>query len=213
MPTGRRGSPQPSSCWCRSNDGPFLWNASAALPPAAVNWQAGSMDTTSRFAASAPLGGVAPVEQTEPAVSDRRDLVVAAALLIAAVVSALASLMSWRDYGKGLDPRENGWMLADGSFGRGWVAIAVAVVLAVAGVLLVAGRRRSARRWARVGSIALIVGPVLEWAIADGDSRTGPGAGLWLLLGVGLVVMVLLGTVLPHDDPAPTSPVAPIGRP
>ncbi len=84
-----------------------------------------------------------------------------------------------------------------------WVAVLVAVVLAVAGVLLVAGRRRQGRIAARVGSAALIVLPVLEWAFGDGDSRTGPGLGLWVLLITGIVLMVLLGTVLPQDDLGP----------
>jgi len=153
-----------------------------------------------RFRASTPLGGVAAVAEEPPRPSHARDLVVASGLLVAAVLTALGSLMSWRDYGRGLDPDENGWRLADGSFGRGWVAVLVAVGLAVGGVLLVVGRRRAGRRWARAGSAALIVLPVLEWAFGEGDRRTGPGQGLWVFLVTGMVLMVLLGTVLPTDD-------------
>jgi hypothetical protein len=134
-----------------------------------------------------------------------RDLIVASGLLIAAVLTALATLMSWRDYGRGLDPDENGWRLADGAFGRGWVAILVAVALAIGGVMLVMGRRTAGRRWARVGSSALIVLPILEWAFGEGNRNTGPGLGLWVLMVTGMLLMVLLGTVLPQDDLDPPS--------
>ncbi|MCP4437217.1 MAG: hypothetical protein GY812_17195 [Actinomycetia bacterium] len=154
-----------------------------------------------RFVSSSPLGGTPAVAEQPPKQSMARDLVVAAVLLVASVVTALASLMSWRDFGPGLNPDENGWRYADGSFGRGWVAILIAVCLAVGGVLLVMGRRKLGRRWARVGSAALIVLPVLEWALGDTNSRTGPGMGIWVLTMAGIVLMVLLGTVLPQNDP------------
>lgn len=145
-----------------------------------------------------PLGGVPSVRPEAPRRrSSWREIVVVAALLAASVLTAIASLMSWRDYGPALNPDENGWQLADGGFGRGWVAVLVGVVLAVGGVLIASGRLRQGRIWARVGSSALIVGPMLEWAFGDGDSRTGPGLGLWVLLVAGMVLMVLLGTVLP----------------
>ncbi len=153
-----------------------------------------------RYRASVPLGGVEAVEAAPARRSQWRDLVVAAALLTASVLTALASLMSWRDYGASLNPDENGWSLADGTFGRGWVSILVAAALAVGGVLLVSGRRGPARRWARAGSAALIVLPVLEWAFGDGGSRTGPGIGLWVQMIAGLVLMVLIGSLLPTDD-------------
>ncbi len=144
------------------------------------------------------------MEELPASLSQTRDLIVAACLLVAAVLTALASLMSWRDYGRGLDPDENGWQLADGAIGRGWVAILVAVALAIGGVMLVMGRRVVGRRWARVGSGALIVLPILEWAFGEGDRQTGPGLGLWVLMVTGMVLMVLLGTVLPQDDPDPS---------
>lgn len=150
-----------------------------------------------RFEAGVPLGGLVPAEAPPPRRSMWRDLLVAFFLLAASVLTAVASLLSWRDYGPALNPDENGWRLADDAVGRGWVAVLVAVALAVGGVLLLAGRRSAARVWARVGSTALIVLPVLEWAFGDGDSRTGPGIGLWLMLGAGMVLMVLIGSVLP----------------
>ncbi len=121
-------------------------------------------------------------------------------LLVASVVTAVASLLPWRDYGPALNPDENGWHLANGAIGRGWIAVAIAVVLAVAGVLLVAGRRSSGRVWARIGSTALIVVPVLEWAFGDAGRRSGPGMGLWLMLVAGMLLMVVIGSVLPVGD-------------
>ena len=151
-----------------------------------------------RFVASTPLGG-SPVAEPEasPRRSSWRDLLVVAALLAVSVLTAVASLMSWRDYGPALNPDENGWHLADGAFGRGWVAVAVAVTLAVGGVLIASGRRTAGRVWARIGSTALIIGPMLEWAFGDRGVRSGPGIGLWVMLVSGMVLMVLLGSVLP----------------
>jgi hypothetical protein len=135
--------------------------------------------------------------------SHRRQLIAAAVLLVASVLCALASLMSWHDYGRGLDPRESGWDMADGSTGRGWVAIVVAVVLATAGVLIVSGRVRAGRNWARVGAAALVVLPAIEWAFGVDAARTGPGIGLWVLLGTGVVLLVVLGTLLPATEGEP----------
>jgi hypothetical protein len=157
----------------------------------------GQQNAGIRFEASAPLGGFAVTGPPPQRRSVWRDLLVAFCLLGASVLTAVASLLSWRDYGPALNPDENGWRLADGALGRGWVAVLVAVVLAVGGVLLVAGKRSTGRIWARVGSTALILLPVLEWAFGDGDSRTGPGLGLWLMLGSGMMLMVLIGSVLP----------------
>jgi hypothetical protein len=107
--------------------------------------------------------------------------------------------MSWHDYGRGLDPRESGWDMADGSTGRGWVAIAISIVLAVGGVLLVSGRIRAGRNWARVGAVALVALAAIEWAFGVRATRTGPGLGLWVLLVTGVVVLVVLGALLPAD--------------
>lgn len=179
-----------------------LWHACAVQngvhwePPGAVV-DPGVSERQTRFEAGVALGGHPQAPEPAPAPRAWRDLVVATWLLVASVLTAVASLLSWRDYGPALDPDENGWQLADGAFGRGWVAVIVAVVLAVAGVLLVAHRRSAGRVWARVGSTALIVLPVVEWAFGDGDSRTGPGLGLWLMLIAGMVSMALIGSVLP----------------
>ena len=148
-----------------------------------------------------PLGGVAPVPAPHAVATDRRELIVAAVLLVASVTCALASLLSWHDYGTGLDPRESGWDMADGSAGRGWVAIAVAVVLATGGVLLVTGRHRAGRIWARIGALSLVLLAAGEWAFGERGSRTGPGIGLWVLLVSGIVLLVVIGSVLPPAPP------------
>jgi len=184
---------------------PPTWSAPEQAP--AVSSSAARF-ATGRFDPSIPLGGQVPVAVEQPRRSDRRDMVVAGLLLVSAVLCALASLMSWRDYGPGLAPPNSGWRMADGSFGRGWVAIVVAVVLAAAGGMLVAGQRRKGRVLARVGAIALILLAVGEWAFGDIGIRTGPGLGLWVLLVMGTVLVVAVGTVLPDDDPAPGVPSA-----
>lgn len=150
-----------------------------------------------RHVATAPLGGVAPLPAVPVVESHRRPLIVAAALLVASVLCAVSSLMSWHDYGRGLDPIESGWDMADGSTGRGWVAIVVAIVLATSGVLLVNGRIRAGRIWARVGAAALVVLSVLEWAFGARATRSGPGLGLWVMLVVGVLLLVLVGALLP----------------
>ena len=168
-------------------------------PDTSVQSQQQSLATPQRFSSSTPLGGSVPVPVEPERPSMSRDLVVASALMVASILVGLATLMSWRDYGPGLDPDESGWRYADGSFGRGWVAIALAICLAVGGVLLVSGSRVAGRRWARIGSGALVVLPVLEWALGDIGSRSGPGMGLWVLTLSGVVLMILIGTVLPAD--------------
>lgn len=187
----------------------MLWHA-LEMETSSPNWVApdvpGSqgpppVPSVHRFSASGPLGGSTPAYVEPEPPSQTRDLIVAAALLVASVLVGLATLMSWRDYGPGLNPDESGWRYADGSFGRGWIAIVLAICLAVGGVLLVGGKRTAGRRWARVGSSALIVLPVLEWALGDTGSRSGPGLGLWVLMATGVALMILLGTVLPDGEP------------
>ena len=156
--------------------------------------------TAGRYRSTVPLGGVVGATPEPVRRSQWRDLVVAGSLLAVSVLTAVSTLMSWRDYGPALNPDENGWTLADGGLGRGWVSILVAAALAVGGVLLVVGRRRHDRRCARAGSSALIVLPVIEWAFGDSGSRTGPGLGLWVQMVAGLILMVLIGSLLPTDD-------------
>ena len=120
-------------------------------------------------------------------------------LLVLAVAVALASLLSWRDFGTGLNPDESGWVMADGTLGRGWVAIAIAILLAAGGALLVAGRRRLGLILARIGAVALIVFPAIEWSFGMRNTTSGPGLGLWVLLVIGAAMILFMGTILGED--------------
>jgi hypothetical protein len=164
-----------------------------------------------RLVATTPLGGVPPHPPVPVVESHRRPLIAAAVLLVASVLCALSSLMSWHDYGRGLDPRESGWDMADGSTGRGWIAIAIAIVLATGGVLLVSGRIRAGRNWARVGGAGLVVLAAIEWAFGVRAARTGPGLGLWVMLVTGVVVLVVVGVLLPADADGSSRPDSPDG--
>jgi hypothetical protein len=135
--------------------------------------------------------------------SDVRTLVVAAMLLVGSVVTIAATLMSWHDYGSALNPDESGWEMADGSLGRAWIALLCAVSLAVGGVLLVAGRPGAGRLWARIGALALVVFPMVEWAFGDLGTHSGPGSGLWAMLVTGFVLTVAIGTLLPTGESPP----------
>lgn len=157
------------------------------------------------YAGGSPLGGTQPlpVQSVEP--SQRRELVLTTVLLVSAVVAGAASLMSWRDDGFVVGPavNESGWVLPDGSLGRGWVAVLLGVVLAVAGVLVASGRLRSGRAMAMIGGVGLIVFSILEWGLGAGRARTGPGTGIWVLLVVGVVVVIAVGILgSPPGEPA-----------
>ncbi len=159
------------------------------------------------FVGGVPLGGVRPVEQEAPEASNRRELILTAILLVCAVLTGAASLMSWRDEGLFVSStvRETGWVLPDGSMGRGWVAVLLGVVLASAGVLLASDHLRSGRAVAMAGGVGLIVFSVLEWGLGAGRARTGPGLGIWVLFAVGVVVVIavgILGSPPPEHDGA-----------
>lgn len=156
------------------------------------------------YAAGAPLGGVVPTATPEAQRSDRRDLVLAAILLVAAVVAGAASLMSWRDFGRrfGASATETGWERLDGSLGRGWVAVGLAVLLAVAGVLIAGGRVRVGRILASLTGSLLVLAAIAEWGLGADAARTGPGTGLWVELVLGVLVVIAVGVLGPADDPA-----------
>jgi hypothetical protein len=181
------------------------WEPPAGPPLVAEPPAVGGQPAASGYQVGTPLGGVQPVavEHREP--SQRRELALTAILLMAAILSGLASLMSWRDYGLLVGPvtDESGWVLPDGTMGRGWIAVVLGVVLAVAGVLVASDRLRSGRVFALIGGIGLILLPILEWGLGAGRARTGPGSGLWVLLFVGVVVVVavgVLGSPVPPSD-------------
>jgi hypothetical protein len=164
----------------------------AAGPPAA-----GAMN----FAAGVPLGGVAPTTEVAPVRTDRRELWLTSVLLLAAIVAGASSLMSWRDFGRrfGATATETGWVRLDGSMGRGWLFVGLAVLLAVAGVLIASGRARPGRILASATGAAMVLAAIAEWGLGSDAARTGPGLGLWVELTVGVLVVVAVGVLGPKD--------------
>jgi hypothetical protein len=146
-----------------------------------------------------PLGGAPPVDTAPPQHSSARELVLVGLLLVAAIGAAVASLLSWRHYGRAVlgGAPETGWVLPDGTMGRGWVAVTLGVLLALAGVLVAADRAKAGRLLAATAATGLVVFPVLEWGLGAGQVRSGPGAGLWLMLAIGCGVYIALGTLGP----------------
>lgn len=134
--------------------------------------------------------------------SDRKELFLTAALLVAAIVAGASTVMPWRDYGQrfGNTAVETGWNGLGDSIGRGWVIMAIAVLIALSGVLIAAGRARAGRILAALSGSALVLASILEWGLGAGDSRSGPGIGLWVDLAVGVFVIVIVGALGPVDD-------------
>ncbi len=149
-----------------------------------------------------PLGGSVPVAAPVKRRSDRRELFLTAALLLSAIVAGAATVMPWRDYGQrfGNTAVENGWDGLGSSLGRGWVVMVIAVLIAVSGVLIAADRTRVGRVLAVSSGSALVLASILEWGLGAGDSRSGPGTGLWVELAVGLFVIVIVGSLGPLDE-------------
>ena len=149
-----------------------------------------------------PLGGAAPVTPSVERRSDRLELALTAALLIAAIVAGASTLMPWRDYGQrfGNTAVETGWNGLGDTIGRGWVVMVIAVLIAVSGVLIAADRTRAGRILAVSSGAALVVASILEWGLGAGDVRSGPGLGLWVDLAVGVFVIVVVGALGPLDD-------------
>ena len=86
--------------------------------------------------------------------------------------------------------------------GRGWVAVLGGVLLAVAGVLVAADKGRVGRVLATLTGLGLMIFSVLEWGLGLRMVRSGPGPGLWMLFGVGMIVVVAVGIL----SPDPTEP-------
>ena len=154
------------------------------------------------FVASVALGGAVPVEPVVVHRTDLRELFLVTILFGCALAAGAASLASWRDYGVRLDPSvaESGWVQADGSVGRGWAAVLLAVLLAVAGILVAVHRGRQGRRLAAAAGVALVLLSVVEFGLGAGRLRTGPGIGLWVELVVGIVVVAAVGMLGPSTD-------------
>jgi hypothetical protein len=167
------------------------------------------------FVPGVPLGGAPPgTEELAPHRSGARELLLVGVLLLAAIGAAVASLLSWRHYGRLVlgGAGETGWVLPDGSMGRGWVAVTLGVLLALAGVLIAADRARPGRLLAAAAATGLVVFPVLEWGLGAGQVRSGPGTGLWLLLAIGCCVFVALGTLGPEEPRSDSVGDHPAGR-
>ncbi len=171
--------------------------------PDQPNVGAGSSPPQISYGNGAPLGGALPVPGIDKLPADRRDLILTTILLASAIVAGASSLMPWRDYAWQFSERveETGWVRSDGSLGRGWITVAIAVLVAVGGVLIAAERTRSGRFIALFSGIALMAASIIEWGVGDGGSRNGPGLGLWVELAVGAIVVLAIGMLEPSGTP------------
>jgi hypothetical protein len=179
------GPSSPTATWAA----PAAPVAAPPAGPAGATWQSG-----------VPLGGVQPQPITDVAPSQRRDLLLTAILLVAALAAGATSLLAWRDVGRLNGGSETGWREFDGGLGRGWVAVLGGVLLAVAGVLVAAERGRAGRVLAALTGVGLMLFSVLEWGLGLRNVRTGPGPGLWMLFVVGLLVVVAVGVLAPDPE-------------
>ena len=130
-------------------------------------------------------------------------MLLTAILLLAALAAGACTLMSWRDTGGRIPYTETGWERVDGSMGRGWVAVVLGVLLAVAGVLVAAEKERAGRLLAAPTGASLMLFTVLEWGLGMKGIRSGPGPGLWVLFLVGLIVVVAVGVLAPDPEGGP----------
>lgn len=131
-------------------------------------------------------------------------MLLTAILLVAALAAGATSLLAWRDLGRLAGGTETGWTEFDGGLGRGWVAVLGGVLLAVAGVLVAANKGHLGRVLATLTGVGLMIFAVLEWGLGLGTVRSGPGPGLWMLFGVGMIVVVAVGILAP--DPPEMEP-------
>lgn len=162
----------------------------------------GAAGTASAWQAGAPLGGTVPPPAPAAPPAARRDVLLTAILLVAALAAGATSLLAWRDLGRFNGGTETGWTEFDGGLGRGWVAVLGGVLLAVAGVLVAADKGRVGRVLATLTGLGLMIFSVLEWGLGLRMVRSGPGPGLWMLFGVGMIVVVAVGIL----SPDPTEP-------
>lgn len=192
--------PEGASAWVPPSSTSTAAPGASMSPPAAPasNWQAG-----------APLGGMAPAPGPVAPPASRRDLLLTAILLVAALGTGAASLLAWRDVGGFSGGSETGWTEFDGGLGRGWIAVLGGVLLAIAGVLVAAEKGRAGRTLGVVTGVGLVVFSVLEWGLGLRGVRSGPGPGLWLLFVIGLIVVTAIGILAPEPDPASSDPLRP----
>ncbi len=182
------------------------WSSPETAAPGGLGSAGPEAATTVQFGSGGPLGGSAPVPVDVPERSSRRELILVAVLLVVAVVAGAASLLSWRDFGRrfGATAVETGWERIDGTMGRGWVAVALATLLAVAGVLIASGRGRPGRILATWTGVVMCFAAVAEWGLGADATRTGPGIGLWIQLVLGVLVVLAVGILGSDGVPEPS---------
>lgn len=154
-----------------------------------------------QFSASVPLGGQVPVEYVEEPERDTLGFLMAALLMVSSVVLAIATTFEWRDYGnRAVGVLETGWTQPNGSLGRGWVVVVVAILWAISGVCMVTTKKALGRRIAIWSAAAAALYAIAEWGFGVGELRTGPGTGLWFVLALSALIMMILGGFDP-DQP------------
>lgn len=155
-----------------------------------------------QFSRAVPLGGQMPVVQVEEPKRDTLGLLMAALLLVSSVVLALATTFEWRDYGdRAVGVLETGWTQPNGSLGRGWFIVVIAIVWAIAGVCVAASRKMLGRRLAIYSAALAALYAIAEWGFGVGELRSGPGIGLWFVLVLSALVMMILGGYDPEPEP------------
>lgn len=184
---------------------PTVWTPSdptAMTPPGEPAPTAAPIGAPVAYSDAPPLGGSVPITPIPVHRSDRKELFLTAALLISAIIAGASTVMPWRDYGQrfGNTAVETGWDGLGESLGRGWIIMLIAISIAVSGVLIAAGRSRIGRLLAVLSGTALVLASILEWGLGAGDSRSGPGMGLWIDLAVGVFVVVVVGALGPVDE-------------
>jgi len=178
---------------------PHAWG-----PPESDRTASTSAGAPLQFVPGSPLGGAEPLPTFEPPKDQRRELTMAGLLLVYAIVAGAASLMPWRDYGLriGATVDENGWRLPGGGFGRGWIAVLLALFIAAAGLLIVVGQVRIGRVIAVLSGVGLMILAIAGWGIGAGRLASGPGIGLWIEFIVGALVVGTVG-ILGSPPPEP----------
>lgn len=156
------------------------------------------------FDAVTPLGGVAPEPSGKEQPRPVRHLVLAVVLLVTAIVAAWSSTMPWRDqvWHRPNGPVPTGWTRDGEVLGRGWITMALAVLVASSGLLITISRERLGRIIAVTSGIALMALATIEWGVAGVSDLDGPGRGLWVQLLTGVVIVLAVGIVTPLDHGA-----------
>lgn len=155
------------------------------------------------FDTTVPLGGIEPGGEVVEPGGPVRHLVLALILLVAAIIAAWSSTMPWRDQAWHRPDTDlmTGWSRVDGVLGRGWLTMALAVLVAISGLLIAISKQRPGRILAVASGLGLVVLPTVEWGIAGSAGLDGPGKGLWFQLIIGVFVVLAVGVVTPLEDP------------